>query len=61
MKTEHQLARTELELRAIDYTYAEMRRLDFRPPHDTWKRYCREVSYKLADALMVAEYREKNR
>ena len=61
MKTEAQLARTELELNAIDAAYAMMRHLGYRPGHDTWKAYCQRLSYKLSDALSTNEYRQSLR
>jgi hypothetical protein len=60
MKTEQQLIRTELELRAIDSVYSELRYLGYRPKQDTWKAYCKAVNSKLSAAIDYAEYRQKH-
>jgi hypothetical protein len=60
MKTEQQLARTELELRAIDVAYAELHYLDYRPKHDSWSKYLRALGSKLSEALQHGEFHAKN-
>lgn len=60
MKTEAQLARTELELRALDDAFAMMRYLGFGPQTDTWKRHCEELDYKIFDALKTREFWHNN-
>jgi hypothetical protein len=60
LKTDKQLARTELELRAVDSAYDTLRYLGFRPKQDTWSSYCRNLGYKLHEALERAEFWEKN-
>lgn len=59
MKTEHQLARTELELCAINSAYNMIRYLGYCPKQDSWKSYCKAVNDKLNDALYTAEYLAK--
>lgn len=57
MKTEAQLARTEMELRAVDSALSMMRYLGFSPKNgDTWKRHCEELDWKLGDALRTGEF-----
>jgi len=57
MKTEAQLARTEMELNAIDNAREMMRYLGFSPHNgDTWKRHCEELNYKLVDELKRGEF-----
>lgn len=56
IKTDAQLARTELELDAIDSALSMLRYLDYRPKNgfgqsqDSWKGYCQALDSKLADA-----------
>lgn len=59
MKTEAQLARTELELRAVDSVYDQLRYLGYRPGQDSWKSYCRFIGSKLDEELSTREYLEK--
>lgn len=55
IKTDSQLARTELELGAIDSALGMLRYLDYRPMdgwgrlQDSWKKYCHALDSKLAD------------
>jgi hypothetical protein len=46
LKTEAQLARTELEWKALDATFSTLRYLGFSPKTDTWKRYLGELEYQ---------------
>jgi len=59
-KTEAELARSDLELNAVDSAYSEMRYLGYRPKQDTWSSYCRALNYKLADALERREFWQTN-
>ena len=56
IKTEAQLARTELELNAIDSAYSMMRYLQFNPKNDTWSRHLQALNDKIVDALERAEF-----
>ena len=60
-KTDAQLARTELELHAIDAAIGEMRYLGYSPHYgDTWKRHCEAFNSKLADAIRRGEFWQAN-
>lgn len=56
IKTESQLARTELELQALDRAYSMVRYLGFSPKHDSWKSYCYRLNKKIAEEIEVSEY-----
>lgn len=61
MRTEAQIARVDLEFRAIDNAYNKMHYLKFSPKTDAWKYYCQELGYKLADELSALEQLEEQR
>ena len=62
MKTEAQLARTELELNAVDgalvSTHYYIRPRDFKSGVDNWHSYCRMLEGKLLDEMNCREYTE---
>ena len=59
-KTEAQLARTELELAAIDGTYSYLRYLEYRPKNDNWKKYLSALESQLIYEIKTREFWANN-
>lgn len=55
MKTEAQLARTELELSAVDSTFGTLRYLDYNPRTDSWTKYLKALEDTLSRELRTRE------
>ena len=56
MKTEAQLARTELELSALDRAYAQMRYLNYNPKTDKWSTYLKHLESNISAELSILEH-----
>ena len=55
-KTEAQLDRTDLELRAVDAARSHVRYLDYRPGQDSFKAHLRAYENALCDSIEVQEF-----
>lgn len=60
MKTEAQMARMELEFRALDAAFSTMRYLRFGPQHNTWQQYCEKLSSQIFIELKTEEFYYNN-